>query len=735
MGKWTRRGFIAAGITTGGVLAVGVGVREGHRAPKLAGMMTDGDETLVNVWVKLDQNNIVTAIVPHSEMGQGVFTSMAQMLADEMDADWDKVTFEQAPAHEEYANHALVRDYVLGGANIPGFVQGSLNGAFLSLSKAMSMQITGGSTAVRFTGQGGMRIAGAAAREMLVKAAAKEWDVSTGELRTEKSYIHHDATGKSAPYSEFAVTAGGMSPPTQPTLKAPDKYTLMGTSVPRFDIPSKVDGTAEFGIDVDLPDMKYAAVIGAPIFGATAVNVDDSAAKAMRGVTQIINEKEFVAIIAQSYWHAQQAANALEIEWSTTGREALNQTAIFDQFRADMSTAVTDGKEKTDVKVGNARKAATTAAKTFEAEYTVPYLAHAAMEPINATAHVTDGSVDVWLGHQNPLACRDAIAKLLDIKKENVTIHNRILGGGFGRRADTDYALMVARIAKHVNGPVKMIWSREQDTQQDFYRPATVNKIIAGIGEDGKPLSWDYQYVHKHDPAEASETPYEIEHQLIHHAKTENPIRFGPWRSVDHTQHGFFIESFIDELAHEAGADPLSYRRDLLQVKPRYVAALDTVAKAAQWSRKRPDGIGLGVALVDSFGTVVAQIAEVDVTSGTPRVTHVWAAADPGYVMNPDGFTAQMESGIIYGLTAALYGDIIVENGAIAQSNFHDYEMIRMDDAPTINVTLINSGARLGGGGEPGTPPIAPAVANAIFAASGKRLRSLPLRQADGGLA
>lgn len=733
MGKWTRRGFIGAGVAAGGVLVVGVGIREGHRAPKLAGMMTEEGESLINVWVKLDQDNVVTAIVPHSEMGQGVFTSMTQMLADEMDADWDKVTFEQAPAHEAYANYPLGREYMLGGSKVPGFVQDSLNGAFLRVAKSMSLQITGGSTAVRFTGQGGMRIAGAAAREMLVKAASKEWGVPAKELRTEKSFIYHDASGKSAPYSEFAVAAAEYSPPTQPKLKDTKDFTLMGTSVPRIDIPSKVNGTAKFGIDVDLPGMKYAAVMGPPVHGARVKSLNDASAKSMRGVQSVVNEGDFIAVVGDSYWHAQQAIYALEVEWTETGRESQSQEDIYNRFRSDMASAVKDGNEEVDHKQGNARKAAASAAKTIEAEYTVPYLAHAAMEPINATAHVTDDAVDIWIGHQNPLACRDEVAGFLDIEKDKVTVHNCLLGGGFGRRSEADYPLMAVRIAKHFDYPVKMVWSREEDTSQDFYRPATTAKVIAALGEDGKPASWDYQFVIKHEPVEATEIPYAIEHQYIHYAETENPIRFGPWRSVDHTQHGFFVESFIDELAHEAGADPLAYRRELLQGKPRHLAVLDAVAKAANWKNGSHAGLGLGVAVTDSFGTVVAQIAEVDITGEVPRVTKVWAAADPGFAMNPDGFIAQIESGIIYGLTAALYGNITIENGAVAQSNFHDYEMLRIDEAPEIFVEIINSGAALGGGGEPGTPPVAPAVANAIFAASGKRIRSLPLTSPDGG--
>ena len=733
MGKWTRRGFIGAGVATGGVLVVGVVIREGHRAPKLAGMMTEEGESLINVWVKLDQNNIVTAIVPHSEMGQGVFTSMTQMLADEMDADWEKVRFEQAPAHEEYANYPLGREYIMGETKVPGFVQDTLNGSFLYIAKGMSLQITGGSTAVRFTGQGGMRVAGAAAREMLVKAASKEWDVPTEELRTENSFIYHDATEKIAPYSEFAVQAAKYSPPTRPKLKDLKDFKLMGTSVPRVDIPSKVDGTAEFGIDVDLPEMKYAAVMGPPVHGATIEGVDDVDAASMPGVVKVLNEGDFVAVVADSYWHAQQAVNALEVSWTKTGRENLNQDDIFSQFRNDMVGAVENGKEVTDFKKGNARKATEGAARTYEAEYQVPYLAHACMEPINATAHVTGDKADIWIGHQNPLSVRDEIAGYLDLKKKDVTVHNRILGGGFGRRSEADYPLMAVRIAKHFDHPVKMIWSREETTQQDFYRPATLGKAIAGLGEDGKPVSWDYQFVHKHDPPEATEIPYAIENQFVHYAKTENPVRFGPWRSVDHTQHGFFVESFIDELAHEAGADPLEYRRALLADKPRHIAVLDKVAEMANWKNGSHDGLGLGVAITESFGTICAQITQVDITGDVPRVTDVWAVADAGFVVNPDGFIAQIESGIIYGLTAALYGNITVENGAITQSNFHDYEIVRMDDAPRIEVAYIDSGAKVGGGGEPGTPPIAPAVVNAIFNASGKRVRALPIVNPDGG--
>ncbi|MEL7128407.1 MAG: molybdopterin cofactor-binding domain-containing protein [Pseudomonadota bacterium] len=734
MGKWTRRGVITAGVLTGGALAVGVAIRPGHRAPRLADMMTDAGETLVNVWVKIAPDNTVTAIVPHSEMGQGVLTVMAQMLADEMDADWNKVAWEQAPAHEAYANFILAREYLAGDLNVPGIVQDTLNGAFLSITQAMGLQITGGSTAVRFTGEGGMRIAGAAAREMIVKAAAKAWNVPSKDIRTELGHVHHDATGRSEPYARFAAQAGRYAPPTQPRLKTADEFRLMGQPLKRFDIPSKVDGSATFGIDVDLPGMKYAAVMGPPVLGTDVVDLDATAAEAMPGVIKVLNKGSFVAVVADGYWQAQQAISALNVRWSETSGSRMDEAAVFAQLRTAMDQAIEAGDEKKDVSTGQARRIIGASDKTYGAEYTVPFLAHAAMEPLNATAWVRDGKVDLWSGLQNPLGIRNEIAKMVGIDRDNVEIHNVFLGGGFGRRAMTDYPLMAVEIASEFDVPIKMIWSREEDTTQDYYRPAAVSRFTAALDEAGQPIAWDNQFVQKHDPPEASHIPYDIENQFIHYTKSEHHIRFGPWRSVDHTQHGFFIESFIDELAHQAGRDGYEFRRQLLEGSPRYLAALDAAAEAADWGAPLPDGHGQGIAIVDSFGTIVAQVARVDATGPQPRVTHVFSAADPGYVMNPDGFTAQIESGIIYGLTAALYGRITIQNGAVVQSNFHDYEMLRIDEAPEISVTLINSGAKVGGGGEPGTPPIAPAVTNAIFAATGQRVRDLPIIKSGQGI-
>lgn len=735
MGKLTRRGFITAGVMTTGALVVGVAIRPGHRAPKLAGMVTEGEEVLINTWVKISPDNMITAIAPHSEMGQGTGTALTQMLADEMDADWEKVAYQEAPAHEDFANYALAREFIAGNIVVPRFLEDTVDGAFLSITKRMELQITGGSTSIRLTGQRGMRIAGAAAREMIVNAAAKTWVVPARELRTERSHVYHEASGKSSPYADFAQEAAKHMPPSQPKLKDVADYKLMGQPKARFDVPAKVDGTAMFGIDADLPGMKYAAVKGTPVIGATIRRVDLSAAMAMPGVIKIVTRDRFVAVIADGYWQAQQAINALTVTYDEGVAGTLDQEDIYANFKTAMSEAVETGKEKQDIAYGHARAAIKTAARVFEAEYQVPFLAHAAMEPLNATVRIEGDTAEMWTGTQNPLGTRNAVAKALGFKPGDVTIHNQFLGGGFGRRASPDYPVMAAEIASECEFPVKMIWSREQDTQQDWYRPASVSRFKIGLDEQGKPVSWDQQYVDKHDPPEAAHPIYNFANAFVHYVESNHHVRFGPWRSVDHTQHGFYIESAIDELAYEAGMDGYAYRRALLADKPRHLAVLDAAAKAAGWGKSLPDGRGIGIAIVESFGTVCAQVVEVDMGRGRPSVTDVYAAADPGFVVNPDGFMAQIESGIIYGLTAALYGEITIEKGRVQQSNFHDYGIVRMDDAPKIHVTLINSGAKLGGGGEPGTPPIAPALANAIFNATGKRLRKLPLAYEDYGLA
>ncbi len=733
MGKWTRRAFIGTGVVAGGALVVGVAIRPGNRAGKVAGLIANENDTVVNVWVKIGSDNTVTAIIPHAEMGQGVHTSLAMMLADEMDADWESVRMLEAPAHEEYANYPLTRGYALGDVAIPRALIGTVDGAFLRIARSMDLQITGGSTSVRLTGQFGMRIAGAAAREVLLEAAAKQWQLPIAELTSSNSTITHSPSGQSATYAELADAASKLTPPSKPTLKTADRFRIMGTSRPRFDIPAKVDGSAKFGIDAELPNMKYAAVKASPVFGGSVREYDEASALAMPGVLKVVDLGSALAVIADGYWQAQQAINTIRIEFNGGDNAGREQSDIYQQFATNLDTANSDGGGTTDFKTGNAEKAITKAATILEVEYRVPYLAHAAMEPLNCTAWVHDDCCEIWTGSQNPLGFRAAVADALEMKDSRVTVNNHYLGGAFGRRSDPDYAVQAARIAATVSYPVKLIWSREEDTQQDHYRAAALSRFKGGLNDNGYPIAWINQFVDKHEPVEASHIPYKIDNQYIHYTDSKTHIPWGPWRSVDHTQHGFFTESFIDELAHSAGIDPYLYRRNLLEDSPRHRDILDLAASKARWGQPLPANHGRGIALQKSFNSIVAEVVEVSIIDGKLKIERVVCAVDAGIAINPDGLIAQMESGIIYGLTAALYGDITIRRGAVAQSNFHDYEILRIDESPPIETYIINSGASLGGAGEPGTPAVAPALANAIYAASGIRIRNLPVKNHDLG--
>jgi len=731
--KWTRRSFIGAGavagIAAGGALVVGIAIRPGDRTDDLAKFVTNGDEQLVTTWVKIAPDNTVTAIIPHSEMGQGVHTALSAMLAEEMEADWDAMEIMEAPAEKDFANFELGREFLMGEANIPGILFDTVNGMMLAAAKSMDLQITGGSTSVRFTGTGAMLTAGAAAKELLLKAAAKQWDVPLSELRAEKSYIYHG--DKKAPFAEFAQVAATMKPTLRPKLKDRSDYKLMGTSLPRVDIPAKVNGTAMFGMDVDIEGMKYATVMAAPVHGQSISKMEAAEAKTMPGVIDVHNMGGYVAVVAEGYWQAKQALAFVDVTWTESDASRMSQADIFAQY----ANALDTGEKKTHHKSGNVAKAANSAASVYEASYQVPYLAHACMEPMNSTAWVRDGKCDIWTGTQNPLGTRMTTAAILDMDPENVTVHNHFMGGGFGRRSDSDFTDQAAQISAKAGVPIKLIWSREETTQQDHYRPSVLGRFKAALDEDGMPISWQSQFVHKLDPPEASHVFYDIPNQLIEYAESPTHIRLGPWRSVDHTQHGFFTESFIDELAANAKMDGYEFRRKLLKDKPRHLKVLDTAAKMAGWGKALPAGQAQGISITESFMTIVAEAVTVDMSQGEPRVLHVACAADAGMAVNPDGFKAQMESGIIYGLTAALYGDITIADGAVEQSNFHDYQMVRMDNAPEIDVTIIESEARIGGAGEPGTPPISPAVTNAIFKATGKRVRQLPLMNHDFGAA
>jgi isoquinoline 1-oxidoreductase beta subunit len=731
MGEWTRRAFISAGVLAGGAVVIGVAIRPGNRAGKVAPLIAGEDETVFNVWVKISPDNTVTAIIPHAEMGQGVHTTLAMMLADEMDADWNAVSMIEAPARKEYANYALAKGYATGDVDFPAFLVDTIDGFFLTATQFMSLQITGGSTSVPTTGQHAMRVAGAASKAVLLQAAAETWNVPLAELTASLSHIVHERSERRAPYADFARQAANLSQPVKPILKSPHEFTILGTDVQKLDVPAKVDGSASFGIDIRLPGMKYATVKASPVFGTHVKSVDETSVQDMPGLRKVVNLDDAVAIIADGYWQARKALDKLAVEFEENGNETVEQSDIFEQFASDMDAAIANGREIVDFASGDVDTAMATATRTVEAEYRVPYLSHAPMEPMNCTAWVHDDICELWTGTQNPLGFAAEVADILDMDLEDVVLHNQYLGGGFGRRAFPDYAMQAARLAKDVHYPVQLIWSREEDMRHDHYRQASISRFKAALDDAGKPTAWVNQYVEKHDPKEAPYIPYGIDNQFIHFAESKTHVPWGFWRSVDHSLHAFFTESFIDELAFEAGQDPFRYRHDLLENAPRFQKVLDLAAEKANWGAPLPDNWGRGIAIHRSFGTIVAQVVEVEITDGKVRPRRAVCAVDAGFAMHPDGMKAQMESGIVYGLTAALYSDISIRRGAVQQSNFHDYQMLRMNESPDIETYIINSGEKIGGAGEPGTPAIAPALVNAIFDATGTRIRELPVKLHD----
>ena len=725
MGKWTRRAVIATGGLVGGGLVLGLGGIA--FAPNRIGIRPEDEKgpARLSTWLKIAPDNTITVIVPHCEMGQGVHTSLPMMLAEELDADWSDVRVEEAPSEDIYANGYVVRAFVPAAADVPKFMERFVDWGTYRLTRLMDFQVTGGSSSVRGTGFLGMRVAGGAARSMLIEAASKRWNVPVSECNAKLSRVTHAGSGRTATFGELAADAALLTPPVHPRLKSYAEYSIVGKPIPRIDIPSKVDGSAIYGIDVKIPGMLYATVAAAPVFGARLGAVDAAAVSAMPGIRKVVRLDNAVAVVADSYWRALKALRMLIPNFNATADDS--QTS--DTLAASIGKMLESGDARELFVSGDATATLAGASKAIEAEYRVPFLAHASMEPMNATARIAADRCEVWAGVQDPLAARKVAASAADMDADTVVIHNQQLGGGFGRRLPGahDFIDQAVRIAKEMApAPVKLIWSREEDIQHDYYRPAVIGRYKGAVDADGAPSVWTSRF--NGSGGDAASVLYAMPNRDIRSVKVEHHVRQGSWRSVEHSQHGFFTESFIDELAHAAGKEPYQFRRDLLEHLPRHRAVLEKAAWMSGWGAAPAAGRARGIALVESFGSIVAEVAEVELIDGRIKVHNVWAAVDCGYVVNPDTALAQIEGGIIFGLSAALFTEITLRDGRVVQRNFDDYPMPKLADAPRIKVEFIRSDAPLGGLGEPGVPPIAPAIANAVFALTGKRLRSLPLR-------
>jgi len=701
----SRRGFLTAATAVGGGLMLSLSL------PFASAEAASSDGFAPNAFIRLDNEGNVVLIMPYVEMGQGTYTSIPMLIAEELGVALGQVRLEHAPPNEKlYANPLL------------------------------GVQATGNSNAMRGAWKP-LREAGAAARTMLVSAAAKRWGVDAEHCRAQDGQVIHPPTGRRLSYGELAAEAAKLQVPANATLKAPADFRLIGTPAKRLDAPGKVNGTAVYGIDVRPPGVKIATLVQSPVFGGRVRSLDDTTAKQVKGVRQIVRLDDAVAVVADHMGAARKGSAALKIEWDDGPHAELTTADVVRELEQ-----ATLGSGAVAQSIGDADKAMADATTKIEAIYQVPFLAHATMEPMNCTVHFRESKCEIWIGSQAIARVQAMAAKAAGLPPEKVLVHNHLIGGGFGRRLEADGAVRAVEIAKHVDGPVKVVWTREEDIQHDMYRPYWFDRISAGLDEQGRPVAWQHRFAGSSviarwlppafkdglDPDStegAIDLVYDMPNFHVEYVRVEPPgIPTAFWRSVGPSHNVFVTESFIDELAAAANKDPVAYRRALLDKSPRAKAVLDLAAEKAGWGQALPQGSGRGVSLQNAFGSYLAQIAEVEVSrEGAVRISRVVCAVDCGTVVNPDTVQAQIQSGIIFGVTAALYGEITLKNGRVEQTNFDTYQMLRMNDAPAIEVHIVKSPEPPGGMGEIGTSAVVPAVANAIFAATGKRLRKMPV--------
>jgi isoquinoline 1-oxidoreductase subunit beta len=704
----SRRRLLQAGAAIGGGLLLSVNLPFPDGGAEAAG----GDGFVPNAFIRIDRDGQIVLTMPYVEMGQGTYTSISMLIAEELEVDLEQVRLEHAPPNEKLYSNPLI-----GG-----------------------VQATGSSNAIRGAWQP-LRQAGAIARTMLVSAAAKKWKVEPASCRAERGEVIHAASGRRIKYGVLATDAAKVPVPENVALKRPQDFKLIGTPAKRLDAPAKVNGTAVFGIDVRPPGVKIATLAQSPVFGGRLKSVDDTAAKTVKGVRQIVRLDDAVAVVADHMGAAKKGLAALAIEWDDGPHAKLNT----DDIAGTLEKATLNAGPVAQ-NIGDINTAMANAITKIEAIYQVPFLAHATMEPMNCTVHVRKDGCEVWVGNQVIARAQATAAKVTALPLDKVVVHNHLIGGGFGRRLEIDGVTRAVQIAQHVNGPVKVVWTREEDIQHDMYRPYFFHRISAGLDEKGEPVAWNHRIAGSSilarwlapafddglgpDTTEgAIDLAYDLPNMHVEYLRVEPPgIPTTFWRSPGPSHNVFVTESFMDELAAAAKQDAVAYRRALLDKSPRAKAVLELAAEKAGWGQSLPERVGRGVSLQFVFGTYMAQVAEVEVSkNGAVRVRRVVCAVDCGTVVNPDTVEAQIQGAIIFGITAALYGEITLKDGRVQQTNFDTYQMLRMNEAPAIEVHIVQNSEPPGGMGEPGTSAIVPAVTNAIFAATGKRLRSLPI--------